>query len=193
MNVRILLVVSVFALVLSSIGSDCVRSPFVVSVNLGPIEGCYDVNPGDGTWGVPVAIIVIDDLIDDNFENDVTDFRLYDIKVRVSDSYPEGNISGTVLYTLDTSLVFFDTTTVETLITFSGQTSRFKGEGISFLDPQGLFSFDSEAVNTFVGALNNPAARPEVVVLRSTGSGPPVPDGAEVCVDVFVQADARVE
>ncbi len=193
MNARILVLIAVFALVLSSIGSDCVRSPFVVSVNLGPMEGCYDVNPGDGTWGIPIAPIVIDDLIDDNFQDDVSGFRLYDVKIKVSENYPDGNVAGTVWYTFDSNVNPFDTTAFEVLLTFEGQTSRFKGEGISLLDPQGLFSFDSDALNLFVGSLNNPAARPEFVLLRSTGGGPPVPAGVQVCVNIFVQADATVE
>jgi len=189
MNQRILVRIAVFGLVLSTIGSDCVRSPFVVSINLGPMEGCYDVNPGDGTWGIPIAPIVIDDLIDDNFEDDVAGFRLYDIKISVSDNYPDGNVAGTVWYTFSP----FDTTSFEELLRFEGQTSRFKGEGVSLLDPQGLFSFDSDALNLFTGSLNNPAARPEYVLLRSIGGGPLVPAGVQVCVNIFVQADATVE
>jgi hypothetical protein len=187
MKAKIFLIVVALALVMSSTGSDCVRSPFIVSINLGPMEGCYGINPGDTMWGDFIAQIPIRDLIDDNFEDDVTAFRLYDIKVKVSDSFPDGDVSGTVWYSFDTPLAN------DSLLTFAGPSSRFKGEGASILDQQDLFTIDPDVLIAFVGTLNDPQLRPEYVVLRSNGTSPVVPAGGEVCVDIYVQADAKVE
>jgi len=187
MKARFLVMVSALALVMSSTGSDCIRSPFTVSVNLGPMEGCYDVQPGDTTWGIPIAPIPISDLIDDNFEDNIVEFRLYDVRVKVSDNFPEGNISGTVWYAFDTP------SPLNFLLTFAGPSSSFQGEGASILEQAGVFTVDPDVLVAFIGALNNSATRPEFVVLSSIGSGPPAPTGRQVCVDIYVQADATVE
>jgi hypothetical protein len=155
-------------------------------VNLDAVEGCYSVNPGDGTWNDQSDPIVISDLIDENYADDIKSYRLYDIRVRVNDAYPNGPVSGNVSYA-------FDGFSFQQILTFSGQSSQFKGTGVSLLNPGGLIIYNSAALNAFVSALNNPAGRPGTIVLRSAGGGPsPVPSGVQVCVDVYVQADAEV-
>ena len=73
---------------LSVMGSECVNSPFIVSVNLDAMSACFEINPGDGTWNDMSDPIVIQDLIDENFKDDITGYRLYDIRVKVTDSLP---------------------------------------------------------------------------------------------------------
>jgi len=175
----------IVAVALSTMGSDCVNSPFTVSINLDPIAGCYDINPGDGMWDDSSPVIVISDLIDDEFEEDILGFRLFDIKVKATDNYPDGTVSGSVSYSLDGG-------PVNPLLSFSGQSSQFKGEGVSLLDPMGLITYDQAFLNALVTALNDPNFRPQTVMLLSSGSGPLVPVGVQVCVDVYIQADGQV-
>jgi hypothetical protein len=181
-----LLSISGLALAMSLMGSDCINSPFVVAVNLDAVSGCFDVNPGDGSWNDQTDPIVIQDLIDENFQEDITGYRLYDIRVRVSDNYPDGTVMGDhVSYSFD----FGPFTQVIT--SFQGQSSQFKGQGVSLLDPQGLITFDQTALNAFVSALNDPNSTPQTIILSSAGSGPGSP-GIQVCVDIYIQADGEV-
>jgi hypothetical protein len=71
-----LLLLCVLTLALSVMGSECINSPFVVAINLEAMSACFDINPGDGTWNDMSDRIVIQDLIDDSFEDDIVGFRL---------------------------------------------------------------------------------------------------------------------
>jgi len=188
MKTKVIVALSAVSIWMSVTGSDCINSPFIAAVNLDPIASCFDVNPGDGTWNDQSDPIVIEDLIDDNFKDKIVGFRLYDIRVRVTDDYPDGTVSGThVSYS-------FDSAPFQQVITgFGGPSSAFKGNGVSLLDPQGLVTYDQTALEAFVAALNNQFGPPQSIVLSSAGSGPMVPAGVQVCVDVFVQADGEVE
>jgi hypothetical protein len=132
--------------------------------------------------------IVIQDLIDDSFEDDIVGFRLYDIRVKVTEGYPDGFVDGSVSYSFD------DNPTFSTVITrFQGQAAEFKGGGVSLLDPGTLITYNQAELEAFVDALNNSNSFPQVIVLASAGSGPPsVPDSEAVCVDIYVQADGEV-
>lgn len=187
MKIKPLLSLSVLAVALSIMGSECINSPFIVAVNLEAMSACFLVNPGDGTWDDMSDPIVIEDLIDDSFQDDIVGFRLYDIRVKVTEGYPDGFVSGSVSYS-------FDGGPLSTVITsFQGQAVQFKQGGVSLLNPGTLITYDQAELQAFVNALNNPNSFPQLIVLTSTGAGPsPVPDGEHVCVDIFVQADGEV-
>jgi hypothetical protein len=187
MKSKPLFLLSVLTVALSVMGSECVNSPFIVSVNLDKIAECYDINPGDGTWNDQSDPIIIQDLIDENFKDDITGYRLYDIRVRVTATYPDGFVSGNVSYS-------FDFGPVNTVITsFQGQTADFKGNGVSLLNPGSLITYNQAELQAFVNALNDPNFTPQQVVLYSAGDGPePVPAGEQVCIEIYVQADAEV-
>ena len=182
----VLFCVIAVAVAMSVMGSDCINSPFVVAVNLDAVDGCFDVNPGDGTWNDQTDPIVIQDLIDENFQDDITGYRLYDIRVRVSDNYPDGQVTGDhVSYSFDSGPF------TEVITSFQGQGSQFRGQGVSLLDPQGLITYDQAALNAFVSALNDPSTTPQTIILSSSGTGPASP-GIQICVAVYIQADAEV-
>ncbi len=182
-----LLILCALTLALSVMGSECINSPFIVAVNLEAMSACFAINPGDGTWNDTSDPIVIQDLIDDNFEDDIVGFRLYDIRVKVTEGYPDGFVTGSVSYS-------FDSAPFSTVITsFQGQAAQFKQGGVSLLNPGTLITYNQAELQAFVNALNNPNSFPQVIVLSSTGTGPfPVPDGEHVCVDIYVQADGEV-
>jgi hypothetical protein len=183
MKPGIVFAVTMVAVALSTMGSDCVNDPWIVSVDLDPLGACYGVNTGDGSWNDASDPIVINDLIDDTFEEDVTGFRLYDIRVRLTDNYPDGTVGGSVSYS-------FDSGATTELLTFSGPSSAFKGEGVSVLDPQGVITYDQDALDQFVQTLNN-QPWPQTAIVSSAGDGPPVPPSTQVCVDLYIQADAK--
>jgi hypothetical protein len=184
MRTRIVFLLAALSIALSTMGSDCINSPWLVSVDLDPLGDCYTVNTGDGTWNDVSDPIDINDLIDDTFEQDVTAFRLYDIRVHVTDNYPDGTVGGTVSYA-------FDFGATQQILSFSGPSSSFKGEGVSLLDPEGLITYDQDVLDAFVQGLNNESFRPNSVTLSSEGSGPPVPPQTRVCVDLYLKADAE--
>ena len=187
MKNKTLFILCAMTVALSVMGSECVNSPFIVAVNLDAMSSCFDINPGDGTWNDTSDTIIIQDLIDDNFQDDITGFRLYDIRVKVTDGYPAGFVSGSVSYS-------FNFGPFNTIITsFQGQTAEFMGAGVSLLNPGTLITYNQAELNAFVTALNDPNFTPQQIVLSSTGAGPsPVPAGEQLCVDIYVQADAEV-
>jgi len=187
MKIKPLLLLSVLTVALSVMGSECINSPFIVAVNLEAMSACFEINPGDGTWNDTSDPIVIADLIDENFQDDIVGFRLYDIRVKVTEGYPDGFVTGSVSYS-------FDSAPFSTVITsFQGQAAEFKQGGVSLLNPGTLITYNQAELQAFVNALNNPNSFPQVIVLSSSGTGPsPVPAGEQVCVDIYVQADGEV-
>lgn len=190
MNVKVAGLLLGLALVLSTIGAQCVNSPIVVTINLGAITGCYPVIPADGTWGATTSPIMIRDLIDDNFENGLLRFRLYDIRLRLTNNFPDGPLAGTIWFAFDTAAL--DTAALDTLFTFNGQSSDFENDGVSLLDPGNIIDLQEVNLNRFIGALNNISTLPQTVILKSSGSGPIALVLAQFCVDIYVQADAEI-
>src|SRR5262245_57716553 len=117
-----------FALVMSTTGSECVNSPIVVTVNLGAISGCFPIVPLDTKWNALSDTMAVRDLIDDNFEDGLLRFRLYDIRMRLANNFPDGPVAGCVLFGFDSA------NPEDSLFTFSGQSSDFEEDGISLLD-----------------------------------------------------------
>ena len=185
MKAKTVLTIVAMTVALSTMGSECINSPFTVVANLDAIQQCYPVDQGSGTWIGQSDPIVISDLIDENFEDDITGYRLFDIRVKVTGPYPDGEVSGNLKYS-------FDSQPFQEILTFVGQSSQFKGSGVSFLNPGDLITINQAALNAFVAVLNQ-SVLPQSIVLMSQGSGPPVPVGVSVCFEVFVQADAQID
>ena len=175
-----------FTLVMSTTGSECVNSPIVVTVNLGAITGCFPVVPLDTMWNAKSDTMVVRDLIDDNFEDGLLRFRLYNIRMRLTSNFPDGPVSGCVLFGFDSP------NATDSLFTFSGQSSDFENEGLSLLDPGNIIHLQQAGLTKFIGALNNIQLLPRTVILESTGTCPSAFVLSQFCVDVYVQADAEI-
>jgi hypothetical protein len=178
---------TILFLILASLplmGSSCIYDPFIVSVNLKTMGHSFRVNTGSGSWNDTSGAIVVQDLIDEAYRDDIVGFRLYDIKVSVSGPHPNGLVSGNGYYR-------FDNGVERRLLSFSGQYSDYEA-GVSLLNPAGLVTYDPTGLPIFLSALNDIHNLPTVVRLRSSGSGPAVTSNFNVNIDIYIQADAQI-
>jgi len=167
---------------LMTTGSDCINDPLIVALNVDPITGCFRVNAGNGQFNDQTAPIIIKGLIPSDFSDKLREVRLYDIRIRVTGPYPTGVVNGACYFR-------FDNQPEQLLMTFSGAYSSY-ANGVSLLNAGGLATYNPTGLQAFVAALSNVNNLPTQIVLRGQGSGPAVTQNFNLCVDIFIQADA---
>lgn len=173
----LLIVSTVVLIALSTMGSSCVNSPFLIAVNLDPLEGCYPVNSGNGTINTGITVNLAE-LVDETYRENIKDARLYDIRVYVTGAYG-GSVSGQAFIN------------GQLLLTFSGNWSAFS-------TPQTLLGRSTHITPQAAGIaelMRVIKVRPlGMVTLSATGqvTPSPYPAGTQVCIEVYAQADAEV-
>jgi len=172
------IVLSALLLMLSTMGSSCINDPFLISVNVDPLTGCYGINSGNGAIDDEIDVDLAN-LIDGSYVEKVKDARLYDIRVHVTGTYSGGSVTGQAF--INDSLLF-----------------NFSGTWADFSTPQSLLGRSPHitpqgaGITELVRVLK---ARPlTVVTLRATGQATPspYPSGTQFCVEVYAQADAEI-
>jgi hypothetical protein len=183
----LVLVSAALVVAFSTLGSSCINSPFLVSVNVEPLSGCYPINAGGNLTFGGVTDLRLDSLVDASYTDKIKDARFYDIRVHVSGTYG-GTVVG-VGYINGIPLLNYG----------SGANGTAPTLWSNFATPQSLLGSSpyiraqSAGIVELIRVLRTrPLPR---VVLSSNGSlagQSPVPAGLEVCVEVYAQADAEV-
>lgn len=183
MRMKLKLIIAALFVALATIGFDCINDPLIVSVNLDPIEACWNVNTGPGNFNQTAGPFEIKSFIPSGYEDDVTGLRIYDITVHVHGPHPNGVVSGDGYFRLDGGTEYH-------LLSFSGQYSSFETD-VSVLNPGGLLTIDPAGMTALVTAISDPAHLPNQIVVRGSGTGPAVTQTFQVCCVLKFQASAK--
>ena len=180
-------------IILATTGSTCINDGFLVSVNL-PINPCFQINGVTNTnFNVVDSAIVLAQLIDPSYQDNVTNARYYDIRISVLGAY-SGNVSGSVY-------IQYLNSGPQLLLTYSGSWSDFV-TAQSLLGGSTHISSASQqgqpypGVGKLLDALRAmPTAPGTKLTFSSIGtlSQIPVPNGLSVCVEILAQVDAKVQ
>ena len=172
---------------LSSIGASCVNDGVTVVVDLSPIVARYQIRPGNDTTFSGRIVIKLDSLVSPEFRDQLTQGRIYDLKVKVEGSY-SGSVTGYV------SVQVANGSTAELL--------RYPATGSTpwsnFSTPQSLLGHSPYLVAIPHGVdllLEALSSRPmPQITLTAFGllSVAPIPDNLYVTVELYLQADARI-
>jgi hypothetical protein len=174
---------------LTTNGSSCINSGFLVPVNV-PIDGCYGINPGSNLNFSGRDTVVLKDQIDESFLEKIEGGRVYDVQVSV-----EGTYRGTVVGTASVDNIL--------LLNFGqGPNATTPTDWSNFSTPQSLLGSSpyvkptQAGINHLISIMNQFAGNPELTVnLSASGSlagVSPVPAGLSVCVKILTQADAKL-
>lgn len=174
------LLLSILLVFLTTVGADCINDPIVVAVTIDPIEGCYNVTPGNGSFS-GTTTVTLKNLIPSDFRDKLKGFRVYDVTVKVEGPYPSGNVSGN-------GYVRFDSGQELHVLSFSGQYSAF-ANGVSLLNSGGLIS-KGTGFASFLSQISNLNNLPTQATLRGQGSGAAPTQTFSLCIIISLQADA---
>lgn len=165
---------AVLALVvgLSTMGNECINSPFVVSVNLEALDVTINIPAGTTTTYTGSRTILAADYLDEAFAT-VQNARVYDITVQGVGAYT-GTVTGTA--SVNGTLI----------LSYSGPWSQFS-------TPRSLLSTPGVTLNAAgVTALRNAVQAHQAVTLSGSGSVSvsPVP-ALQLIVRLYGQVDAE--
>ena len=166
---------------LGILGSGCINEEILIVADL-LLEECFAIKPGPDLSYDRSHTLTIEDELDEAIEEDLSDARFYDIRVKVQGTY-SGSVSGVArINGID-------------LLQYQGQWSDFQ-------TPQSLLGTSPYITPVQAGVielvnvlLSLPLPGPTVVILSSTGSlsgESPVPSGLSVCVEILGQVDATM-
>lgn len=165
---------------LSTMGFECINDPIIVSVNIDPLNQCYGINEGSTTTYSDSVTINLGTLVNDAFNDKISNARVYDITIRVTGTYTGSISNGLVMINGDSLLTYqgtwSDFSTEQSLVRQSPHITKVN------LGIQGL------------GRLLQQRPLPSVV-LKSSGSlsGGTVPQGLGLCINVYAQIDANAK
>ena len=173
---RTKLIITFLFIALTTMGFDCINEDLLVAVNIKGITGTYRVNQGNGAFD-SCKTLTADDYLDPDY-TDISDVRIYDIRVSTSGTYA-GTINNTTV-TLNGSTTLLTLTSGTTWSYFNTPRSILTDPKIQ-KNPPGLV------------ALVNAVKHKQTVTLCGSGSisPTPFPSNLYVTIEVFGQVDAK--
>jgi len=180
MKAKVFLVCLVAAF--ATLGSTCVNENIQVPLNVA-LADSFKINPGSNLNYSGDTLIVMEDLVEEAFRQNITAARFYDIRVWVTGTY-NGSVVGGVV-----------TINNLPLLNYAGPWDSFK-KPQSLLGKSPLITVSTPGYNELMRVLNQFPSNPKLtVLLASTGllSGQsPVPAGLMVHYEILTQADADI-
>jgi hypothetical protein len=177
---RILLYAGLVA-ALATTGATCINEDITVPVNVPPMTANIPLGSGSTTSFNGTVVLSVGSLIDEAYLGNVSGGQVYDIKISVTGNYPGGKVNPSTA-----------TVNGKTLCTFSGDWSAFQ-TAQSLLGGSTLITTNAAGVDELVKIFTQGSASTTFSV-GATGSVTPsqVPSGLRLIVEVYAQANARV-
>jgi hypothetical protein len=166
---------------LATTGATCINEDITVPVNMPPMTASIPLGSGSTTSFNGTATLSVGSLIDEAYLGNVSGGQVYDIKIYVTGDYPGGKVNSSTA-----------TVNGKTLCTFAGDWSAFKSAQ-SLLGGSTLITTNAAGVNELVKIFTQGSASTTFSV-GATGSvtPSPVPTSLQLIVEVYAQANARV-
>ncbi|HET6272290.1 MAG TPA: hypothetical protein VFG32_04880 [Bacteroidota bacterium] len=172
---------------LSTLGSSCINDPFLISINVDPLTGCYTITPGSNLTFGGADTIDLATLVDDSYTDKIKNARFYDIRVQVTGTY-NGSVFG-VGFINDIPLLNYGSGTNATSPT---PWSSFATEQ-SLVGPSPFIKPQTAGITELIQVLQTRPLSSVRLSSNGTLSGQsPVPSGLQVCIKVYAQADAEI-
>jgi hypothetical protein len=194
MKARALLLALMVALMTH--GSSCINEGFLIPINLS-INPCYTINSGPvGSFIAKEDTVLLANLIDESFRDNIKDARYYDIRVTGNGSF-SGNVVGTV------SIRSSQFPIAQVLLYVGGGSSNATAVPWStFSTPQSLLGSSpyirtsAGGVAILVDAMKRLATDSNTsIYIRAAGQtsgATSVPAGLSICIEILGQVDAQL-
>lgn len=167
--------------VLATTGATCINEDIVVPVNVTPLSASVALGSGSTTTFNGSVTFTLGSLIDEDYLGDVSGVQVYDIKIYVTGDYTGGKVNTSTA-----------SVNGKTLFTFAGDWSAFKTPQ-SILGGSTLITTNAAGVSELVSIFSQGSSATSFSIAASGSVTPsPVPSGLRLNMEVYLQANAKV-
>jgi len=166
---------------LATTGATCINENIVVPVNVEPLTASLNLNSGTTTSFNGTMVFSVGSIIDESYLGNIEGAQVYDIRIYVTGNYTSGKVNASTA-----------TVNGKTLCTFSGDWSAFKTPQ-SLLGGSTLIATNAAGIDELVKVFSGGTSSTTFTVGASGSVSPsPVPTGLQLHLEVYAQANARV-
>jgi hypothetical protein len=166
---------------LATTGATCINEDITIPVNVPPMTASIPLGSGSTTSFNGTVTLAVGSLIGDEYLGNVSGGQVYDIKISVTGNYAGGKVNASTA-----------TVNGKTLCTFAGDWSAFKSAQ-SLLGGSTLITTNAAGVDELVKIFTQGSASTTFTVGATGSVAPsPVPTGLQLIVEVYAQANTRV-